>query len=80
VARFFFNLHENGAVLRDEEGIEYPDIGAVHRSALDTARDVMRGDLSMGHLCLGSHIEVLDERGRSVFMLAFEDAVVIYHG
>ena len=61
MARFFFNLHERGHVLIDEEGADFINADAARANALHEARQLMAADISNGHLCFACHIEVQDE-------------------
>ena len=40
--RFRFHIHENGALIEDEEGQEFDDEGAVRREALETGASIAR--------------------------------------
>lgn len=75
--RYFFLLHECGTVFDDEDGVELDDLEAAHAVALKSARDLMCGEISRGHLCLGCRIEVRDGRGETVLELPFRDAVQV---
>jgi hypothetical protein len=72
---FFFHLREGGHVTRDEEGRELPDRRAAHAVAVMSARDIMCGELMLGHVDLTDSIAVEDEKGESVFELPFSEAV-----
>jgi hypothetical protein len=74
--RYFFHIHEEVAV-RDEEGIELADVAAARRQAIAGARDIMSEQVRGGRLGLRNRVDVEDERGDSVFSLAFADAVDI---
>ena len=73
----FFHLHECGTLLEDEEGIELPDLAAARRAAVQSARDIMSGEIAAGRLCLGCRIEVRDTQGVTVLELPFREAVEI---
>ena len=78
MAHFYFDLHEcgHGAVI-DEEGLDLPDLAAAREQAIRSARDVMKGELDSGHLCLGCAIVIRDERGDDVMAVPFADALSV---
>lgn len=75
--RYFFLLHECGTVFDDDDGVELDDLEAARAVALKGARDLMCGEITRGHLCLGCRIEVRDVRGNTVLELRFRDAIQI---
>lgn len=75
--RYFFHLHECGATIADEEGVELADVAAVRARALREARAMMAAEVSEGRLCLGCAIEVTDAAGARVLSLPFREAVTI---
>jgi len=74
--RYYFHLH-NGALARDEEGRELPDLEAARQEAIKAARELMGEDIKEGLLRLGHRIEIGDEDGREVLMVPFAEAVMI---
>jgi hypothetical protein len=64
MARYFFNLHECGTLILDEEGREVIDSDQLHALAIKEARQLMSVEVARGELCLSCRIEVLDaDRG-----------------
>lgn len=63
--RFFFDLLE-GAVIRDEEGMELPNVATAIARAHYMAREIAAAELKEGKLCLHHRIEVTDVTGRPV--------------
>ncbi|HYG30437.1 MAG TPA: hypothetical protein VD887_09500 [Allosphingosinicella sp.] len=76
VPRFFFHVYDDIAV-RDEEGLDLPDLAAARRAALSGARSLICAQVSSGHLHLGHRLEVEDEAGACVLVLPFGDAIEI---
>ena len=76
MARFFFNLHERGYALIDEEGADFINADAARLNALHETRQLMAADISNGHLCFACHIEVQDETGNFILSVAFQDAII----
>jgi hypothetical protein len=66
MTQFFFDLHECGRVLIDDEGVEMPDADAARTNAVHEARQIM-----------ACHIEVHDEARNVVLVVAFADAIVL---
>jgi hypothetical protein len=77
MARYHFHLHECGTIIRDEEGLEKPDLESVRQEALMSARELLCGEMMRGKLCLSCHIEIQDEAGEVVYVMPFKEAVAI---
>lgn len=75
--RYFFHLHECGAVLEDREGQACASLQDANRLAIENARDVMVGELRAGRLCLDCFIAITDASGAELARLPFRDAVVV---
>lgn len=74
--RFFFHVHDD-VNAQDEEGLELTDAAAAHRHALKGARDLICEEVRSGRLHLDHAVVVEDEKGESLFRVAFRDAVQI---
>lgn len=74
--RFFFHVYDDIAV-RDEEGLDLPDLAAARQMALSGARALICAEVDTGQLHLGHRLEVEDEGGACVLVLAFGDAIEI---
>lgn len=67
--RYFFHLHDCGALLPDEEGREFPDLEAAVHMAKIEARELLAAEVNEGKLCLGCQIEVVEENtGRTIIV------------
>ena len=75
--RYFFDLHECGTHVEDEEGRELVDIVDARRSAIAEAREVMSHEVREGRLCLSCRIDVRDEVGTLVLTLPFREALAV---
>jgi hypothetical protein len=75
MTRYFFHLHEDGDVTRDEEGREYASIDAARSAAMRDARSIIAADVERGRLDLSGRIEVHDSQGQVVLIVTFEEAV-----
>jgi hypothetical protein len=75
MTRYFFHLHEDGDVTRDEEGREYTSIDAARSAAMRDARSIIAADVERGRLDLSGRIEVHDGQGQVVLIVTFEEAV-----
>ena len=77
MARYYFHLNECSDEIKDEEGLELPDLRDVRSEALRSARCIMADEISQGRLCLGCHIRVSDAFGTTLMEVAFRQAVVV---
>lgn len=77
---YLFHLHERGAVTRDEEGQELPDIAAARAHAETAARSIICSDIEDGELCLECHIEIENRDTGERQEVAFRDVVHVTGG
>ena len=75
MARYFFHLRSSDGFTLDEEGLDLGDRASVVRTAIEGARDVMRGEIGEGRLALASTIEVDNEAGHPVLTVRFKDVI-----
>lgn len=75
--RFFFNLHECGRVVIDDDGVQMADGNAARANAVHEARQIMAAEVSHGRLSFSCHIEVQDEARKVLLIVPFADAVVV---
>lgn len=73
--RYFFDVVDNGQVLRDDEGMLLPGIAALHEEVMAAAREVVANEIRSG----GDHFRdrkfrVRDEAGNTVLTLPFVEA------
>src|SRR3954468_1628486 len=76
MTRYFFNLHESGTVLRDEEG-RLLSYGALRDSAVRDARFILSAEILNGAISLDGSIVIEDDRRREVMRVPFRDAFTI---
>ena len=77
MARYFLHLHECGTVLEDLEGHECQSYQHAVSRAVESARDVMAGEMRAGRLCLGCYILIMDSAAAEVGRVNFRDVVVV---
>lgn len=78
--RFFFDLH-NDVDLQDDEGRELPNADAVAAAAMTEARQLIKVSIDeTGRIDLRHHIDVRNDRGETVYVIHFEDAVSVQRG
>jgi hypothetical protein len=70
MTRFFFDFRANGALSRDEEGAELPDMEQVHREALAALVDAICDIVTEGQVDQRFAIEVRDENGPALEITA----------
>ena len=75
--RYFLHLRRCEEAFLDAEGSEFADLEALRRAALHDARDTMSWDIKEGGLDLSFRIEAVDQTGRTVLSLGFDEAVTI---
>jgi hypothetical protein len=75
--RYFLHIQDSGEVIRDEEGMDLPDLAAARDEAIAGARSILADGAKAGILSLSSLIEIEDERGESLMTITFADTVAI---
>jgi hypothetical protein len=78
VAKYFFDLYEDGLTILDEEGVELSGHDMVEEQALQASRSLMAEDILSGRLCLSHCIAVRDGSGAIIHRLLYRDAVSIH--
>ena len=74
--RYYFHLL-NDLTVRDEEGIELPNLACAMQRAAVSARQMAAESVREGRLVLQHRIEVTDETGAIVGVVHFRDVVAI---
>lgn len=77
MARFYFQLHECGTLVADEEGRELPDLAAARMAAIADARQVMSSEVLDGRLCLSCCMVIEDAGHHEVSRVPFRDALAL---
>jgi len=78
--RYFFDLH-NDMDVRDDEGVELPNLNAALLHALHEARTMIQASIAdTGRIDLRHHIDLRDETDEVLQVLYFEDAVTVQRG
>ncbi len=77
MARYFMHLRDGTEQILDPEGLEFPNIEAMRKAVLVSARDLMTGDIREGVMDLRFRIDVEDEDGAIIYTLPFKHAVNI---
>lgn len=80
MVRYFLHLRDGTDELLDPEGKEFASLDELRGWVLDTARDVMVGDLRRGIVDFRFRIDAEDDVGRVVYSLPFENAISIIRG
>lgn len=71
--RYFFHIRDGVGLIRDEEGMELPDIAAAHREALASARDVMLEDVKAAMSPVARWVEITDAQDRVLASIAVRE-------
>jgi hypothetical protein len=77
--RFYFHLY-NDEIVRDEEGLDLPDMDAARDEAMRAARELIGEEAKRGQVTLSHRIEVEDEIGLPCFTIRYRDAVEVRSG
>jgi len=77
MGRYFFHLHDGDRLLEDHEGLECETPDTAEAFVVDTARDVMVGEIRAGRLNLGWYILISDAENATVRQVSFGDAVTV---
>lgn len=73
--RFYFHLHYPAEAVRDEEGIELPDVKAAEREAIGAVRDIASEDLRGDGQFELLGIRITDGEGNLVSVVLSRDAL-----
>jgi hypothetical protein len=73
--RYYFHVKDEQKTIRDEEGSEFQNLDAVREEAMESAREMMSGDVRQGHRPNGRTFVVMDEQGNVVLNFPFELAI-----
>ena len=71
---YYFNLF-NDYVTTDDEGVELADDEAARTHAFKEARAMAADSVLHGHLACSDRIEFVDEAGKAVGTIRFDEAV-----
>ena len=78
MALYFLHLRDGTDEILDPEGREFPNMEAVRRTVLESARDVLGNEIKSGGVMdLRYRIDAEDESGTVVYSLPFRHAVNI---
>lgn len=73
--RYFFNIRNGNGLTEDEEGRDFPDVGAARAEALKGVRSIVAEEVKEGQLDLAGRIEITDESGGAIEDIPFGDAL-----
>ena len=74
--RYYFHIKEEATTIRDNDGMELEELEAVRNEATQAAREMMSEDVREGYAPNGRTFVVTDERGQTVLMFPFKDAII----
>jgi hypothetical protein len=80
MARYHFNVRNGCGYLEDEEGQELSDTEQARSIAVAGARSLLSAEVLDGDLDLRGRIEVTDERGEIILVVAFDQVVSVKTG
>ncbi len=71
--RYFFHAYDDGMWSRDNEGDEFPDLGAAVQEAAEIARELLDDDEKDNKADF--RMEVVDEHGTVAHVIRFQDVI-----
>jgi hypothetical protein len=71
--RYFFNIRDDQGIVRDEEGMDLPDLQSAREEAQDSARELLAETVRSRQPIDHKRIEVVDEGGTVVENIKFRD-------
>jgi hypothetical protein len=80
MARFYLHVINRLGSARDEEGAELADLQEANARAVEGIRSILADEAKAGRLDLDGRIEIADESGAIVRIVAFEEAFEISPG
>lgn len=72
MARYYFHIRNRDSFDQDTQGVDLPDIRAVHEEAFTAARGLLADMVVDGEHINGMCFEVTDEEGNIVLVLPFQ--------
>ena len=73
--RFYLNLRHGDTLLEDPEGHDFVSLAEARTEAIMSARELMSSRVAAGKNPNHSRFEIMDEAGKSVLILYFEEAI-----
>ena len=77
LARYFMNLRDGTEELLDPDGVEFATLDLMRASVMNTARDLICGDIMRGVLDLRFRIDAENGAGKIIYTLPFKHALSI---
>jgi hypothetical protein len=75
--RYFFHLHECNDIIEDPEGRVPPDVEEALFEARNDARDLLAAEVRNGKICLGCHIEAVEQDTGATYVMPFKPLLEI---
>ena len=75
MARFFLHINNGNGYSEDPEGQDLADLEAARRQAIDGVRSLLSEEARQGQLDLSGSIEIADDTGNVLLVVAFSEAV-----
>jgi hypothetical protein len=76
VPRFYFDVQlDDAEIVKDDEGVDLPDLEAVTREAVTSAREQIAAAAQQGFDVTDRQFQVRDQSGKIVLTLNFRDVL-----
>ncbi len=66
MGHFYFHLWAGDQLIRDEEGLDLPDVSAARHEAVESAREILAAAVRAGQAKVPDAFVILDEAGRTL--------------
>ena len=74
---YYLHLHNGLGFVRDEEGLELPDVAAARAQAISGIRSIVSDEVLQGCLSLAGKIEIVGDDGAPISVVRFDEAISI---
>lgn len=72
---FYLHVCDGSGFVEDHEGLDLPDLAAARLTAVEGLRDMLAGDLRLGHLNTACFVEIENEDHELMDTVPFSEAV-----
>ncbi|NLS06963.1 hypothetical protein HGP14_27060 [Rhizobium sp. P32RR-XVIII] len=76
MAKYYFHIRAGDEFVEDDEGIDLPDLAAVHEEAVNSAREVVADLVHRGERIRSMQFEIVDENGDLIAVFPFRSVVL----
>jgi hypothetical protein len=74
---YYLNLHNGHGPIIDEDGADFADLASARQRAVEGIRSLLSHEVLEGRIDLRGHLDIVDETGVTVAIIAFADTIEI---